>query len=103
MKKISVLVLAICSTAVFAQKVSDYKYVVIPEKFQTFKNSSFGLEASLSKALKGKKYEVLTEAMDTWPTEARDNSCNVVNAEVINDKSLFTNKVILQFKDCSKK
>lgn len=95
-------VLAICSTVAFAQKVSDYKYVMIPEKFQTFKNS-YGLEAHLAKALQGKKYEVLPEGMDRWPAEARNNSCNVVNAEVINDKSLFTNKVILQFKDCNKK
>lgn len=103
MKKISMFVLAICSTAVFAQKVSDYKYVMIPEKFQTFKNSSFGLEAYLAKALQGKKYEVLPESIDKWPSEARNNSCNVINAEVLNDKSLFTNKVILQFKDCNKK
>ena len=102
MKKISMFVLAVCSTMAFAQKVSDYKYVMIPEKFQTFKNS-YGLEASLAKALQGKKYEILPEAMDKWPTVARNNSCNVVNAEVLNDKNLFTNKVILQFKDCNKK
>ncbi len=95
-------VLAVCSTMAFAQKVSDYKYVMIPEKFQTFKNS-YGLEASLAKALQGKKYEILPEAMDKWPTVARNNSCNVVSAEVVNDKNLFTNKVILQFKDCNKK
>ncbi len=95
-------VLAVCSTMAFAQKVSDYKYVMIPEKFQTFKNS-YGLEASLAKALQGKKYEILPEAMDKWPTVARNNSCNVVTAEVVNDKNLFTNKVILQFKDCNKK
>ncbi|HCN50592.1 MAG TPA: hypothetical protein DIT10_16135 [Chryseobacterium sp.] len=102
MKKISMFVLAVCSTMAFAQKVSDYKYVMIPEKFQTFKNS-YGLEASLAKALQGKKYEILPEAMDKWPTVARNNSCNVVTAEVVNDKNLFTNKVILQFKDCNKK
>lgn len=102
MKKISMFVLAVCSTIAFAQKVSDYKYVMIPEKFQTFKNS-YGLEASLAKALQGKKYEILPEAMDKWPTVARNNSCNVVTAEVVNDKNLFTNKVILQFKDCNKK
>lgn len=95
-------VLAVCSTIAFAQKVSDYKYIMIPEKFQTFKNS-YGLEASLAKALQGKKYEILPEAMDKWPTVARNNSCNVVTAEVVNDKNLFTNKVILQFKDCNKK
>jgi len=103
MKKLLMLTLVVCSTMAFTQKVSDYKYVVIPEKFKTFKNSSFGLEAYLAKALQGKKYEILTEAMDKWPSEARNNSCNVINAEVLNDKSLFTNKVILQFKDCNKK
>ena len=96
-------VLAICSTVAFAQKVSDYKYIFIPEKFQTFKKSSFGLEESLAKALKGKKYEVLAESVDKWPSDAKNNSCNVLNAEVLNDKNLFTNKVILQFKDCNKK
>ncbi len=95
--------LVVSSTMAFTQKVSDYKYVVIPGKFKTFKNSSFGLEAYLAKSLQGKKYEILPEAMDTWPSEARNNSCNVINAEVLNDKSLFTNKVILQFKDCNKK
>ncbi|UKB84621.1 hypothetical protein LF887_02985 [Chryseobacterium sp. MEBOG06] len=103
MKKISMFVLAICSTAAFAQKVSDYKYIFIPEKFQTFKKSSFGLEESLAKALKGKKYDVLAESVDKWPSDAKNNSCNVLNAEVLNDKNLFTNKVILQFKDCNKK
>ncbi|WP_213278035.1 hypothetical protein [Chryseobacterium indologenes] len=103
MKKLLMLTLVVCSTMAFTQKVSDYKYVVIPEKFKTFKNSSFGLEAYLAKVLQGKKYVILTEAMDKWPSEARNNSCNVINAEVLNDKSLFTNKVILQFKDCNKK
>ncbi|AZA82047.1 hypothetical protein C1637_10605 [Chryseobacterium lactis] len=103
MKKISVLILAVCSTVVFGQKVSDYKYISVPEKFETFKSGSFGLEAFLTKALKGKNYVVLPAGVDQWPSEAKDNSCNILNADVINDKSLFTNKVILQFKDCNKK
>jgi hypothetical protein len=46
--------LAICSTAIFGQKVSDYKYVLIPEKFESFKGNSYGLEETLAKALKKK-------------------------------------------------
>lgn len=103
MKKILILVLAGCSAAIFGQKVSDYKYVSIPQKFETFKGDSFGLESFLANALKAKKYVVLPASIDQWPTEAKDNSCNILNAEVINDKSLFTNKVIVQFKDCNKK
>lgn len=103
MKKISILLLAICSTAIFGQKVSDYKYISVPEKFQTFKNSSYGLEEYLSKALKNKGYVILPASVDQWPSEAKDNSCNIITADVLNDKSLFTNKVILQFKDCNNK
>lgn len=103
MKKISILLLAVCSTAIFGQNVSDYKYISVPGKFQTFKNNSYGLEEYLSKALKNKSYVVLPASVDQWPSEAKDNSCNVVTADVLNDKSLFTNKVILQFKDCNNK
>lgn len=102
MKKLSILILTICSIISFGQKVSDYKYVSIPEKFQTFKNS-FNLEAFLAKALKGKKYVILQGDKLQWPSELMGNSCSIINADVINDKSMLRNKVILQFKDCNNK
>lgn len=94
------LVLAVCSTMAFAQKVSDYKYVAIPEKFETFKED-YGLKNFFTKALSGKKYIILPAIKDNWPAEAKSNFCNVVTADVINDKNLFKNKVIVQFKDCN--
>lgn len=100
MKKISILMMAVCSTMAFAQKVSDYKYVAVPEKFETFKED-YGLKDFFIKALKGKKYIVLPIIKDSWPSEAKTNFCNVINADVINDKNLFKNKVIVQFKDCN--
>jgi hypothetical protein len=62
MKKLSIFVLAVCSTMAFGQKVSDYKYVMIPEKFQTFKNS-MDWKLHWRKHYKV-KYEILPEAMD---------------------------------------
>lgn len=103
MKKLSILMLAICSTAIFGQKVSDYKYVLIPEKFESFKGESYGLEEALAKALKNKKYEVLPANIDQWPSEAKDNSCNVMKADVLNVKSMFKNKLMLVVKDCNNK
>lgn len=100
MKKVSMVLLAVCSTMIFAQKVSDYKYIAVPEKFETFKED-YGLKDFFTKALKGKKYIVLPVIKDNWPSEAKSNFCNVVNADVINDKNLFKNKVIVQFKDCN--
>jgi len=92
--------LAVSSTMVFAQKVSDYKYVSVPEKFETFKED-YGLKNFFTKALTGKKYIILPVIKDNWPSEAKSNFCNVVNADVINDKNVFKNKVIVQFKDCN--
>ncbi|WP_160138840.1 hypothetical protein [Chryseobacterium sp. c4a] len=102
MKKLSMLMLAICSTAVFGQKVSDYKYVSIPDRFTTFKGD-YGLEDVLIKALKSKKYTVLPTSKDQWPWEAKDNNCNVLNANVVSVSSFFTNKLVLEFKDCNNK
>lgn len=100
MKKLSMLMLTVSSTVIFAQKVSDYKYVTVPEKFETFKED-YDLKNFFTKALTGKKYIILPVIKDNWPSEAKSNFCNVVNADVINDKNLFKNKVILQFKDCN--
>ncbi|AZA55532.1 hypothetical protein [Chryseobacterium sp. G0201] len=102
MKKLSILILTICSIIAFGQKISDYKYVSIPEKFQTFKNS-FDLENFLANALKGKKYVILQDDKLKWPSEAMGNSCSIINADVINDKTMLRNRVILQFKDCNGK
>jgi hypothetical protein len=102
MKRLSILICIFCLTLVLGQKVSDFKYVSIPEKFKTF-NDNFGLENFLTKALKGKKYIILEGDKIKWPAEAVDNYCNVMNADVINNKSLLKNRIILQFKDCNGK
>ncbi|WP_250255711.1 hypothetical protein [Chryseobacterium sp. Marseille-Q3244] len=103
MKKLSILMLAICSTAIFGQKVSDYKYVSIPEKFDDFKKSNYGLEIFLAKVLKAKNYVILPISIDEWPSDAIGNSCNILISNVLNNSNMFTNKVVLQFTDCNNK
>lgn len=102
MKKVSTLLLAVCSTMIFAQKVSDYKYVSVPEKFETF-SEEYGLKNLFTKTLAGKKYISLPVIKDNWPAEAKNNYCNVVTVDILKDKSLFKNKLIVQFKDCNNK
>lgn len=87
----------------YAQKVSDYKYVVIPEKFEDFKRNHFGMDKVLSKILTTKKYTVLSGNRNSWPVEANMNPCNVLNANILNDSSLLRSKVIVEFKDCNSK
>ena len=102
MKKIALLILTICSMFAFGQKVSDYKYISVPVKFETFKED-FGLGELLIKTLRAKNYIVVPSDKLQWPSEAKDNPCNVLITDIINDSGLLRNKVLVQFKDCNDK
>jgi len=102
MKKLSILTLTICSVLSFGQKVSDYKYVAIPEKFKDFKED-FGLKNFITKGLTVKKYTILKDDKETWPMDAKENACSVIHAEVLDASGFLRNKVLLQFKDCKDK
>ncbi len=86
----------------FGQKISDYKYVSLPAKFETFKED-FGLGELLTKTLKSKNYTVIPADKLQWPSEAKDNPCSVAAADIINDSGFLRNKVLVQFKDCNDK
>ncbi|SFN85984.1 hypothetical protein SAMN05421594_4513 [Chryseobacterium oleae] len=97
MKKISVLASFFLVTAVFGQKVSDYKYISVPEKFKDFDKEPYGLEAALAKALTNKKYTVIK------PADARENPCSVLSANVSDNSSFLKNKLLIELKDCNEK
>ncbi|AZB27890.1 hypothetical protein [Chryseobacterium balustinum] len=103
MKKLSVIISSFCVMLSYAQKVSDYKYVVVPSSFESFKKNNYGLSAFLTKNMKAKQYVVLSENRGQWPEEANVNPCSVLNADVINDSNFLRNKIILEFKDCNNK
>ncbi|KUJ54715.1 hypothetical protein [Chryseobacterium aquaticum] len=103
MKKLSTIIAAICFTFSYAQKVSDYKYVALPEKFTGFKNDQYKLDVLLTNTLKQKKYTVVAGSRNQWTAEANSNPCSVLNADVINDSGFLRNKIILEFKDCNGK
>ncbi|MDY0933267.1 hypothetical protein [Chryseobacterium sp. CFBP8996] len=103
MKKLSVIISSFCVMLLYAQKVSDYKYVVVPSSFESFKKNNYGLSAFLTKNMKAKQYVVLSENRGQWPEEANVNPCSVLNADVINDSNFLRNKIILEFKDCNNK
>lgn len=102
MKKTVIFILAFASLTAFAQKVSDYKYVTLPAKFETFKED-YGLGELLTKTLRSKNYIVIPADKLQWPSEAKDNPCNVVLADIINDSGFLRNKVLVKFKDCNDK
>lgn len=103
MKKLSVIISSFCVMLSYAQKVSDYKYVVVPSSLESFKKNNYGLSAFLTKSLKSKQYVVISENRGQWPEEANANPCSVLNADLVNDSSFLRNRIILEFKDCNSK
>jgi len=102
MKKTAIFILTLSSLVAFAQKVSDYKYITLPTKFETFKED-FGLGELLTKTLRSKNYIVIPSDKLQWPSEAKDNPCNVLMADIVNDSGFLRNKVLIKFKDCNDK
>jgi hypothetical protein len=102
MKKLSILILTVCSMLAFGQKVSDYKYISVPVKFETF-NDDFGLGELLIKNLRSKNYTIVPTDKLQWPSDAQSNPCSVLMADIINDSGFLRNKVSVQFKDCNDK
>ncbi|HAO06565.1 MAG TPA: hypothetical protein DCQ50_06135 [Chryseobacterium sp.] len=102
MKKKSLIILTASSMFAFGQKVSDYKYISLPSKLETFKED-FGLNNLLTKTLRSKNYTVIPSDKLQWPAEAQSNPCNVLMADIINDSGFLRNKVLVQFKDCNDK
>jgi hypothetical protein len=104
MKKLSIFLSVFLLVLIKAQNISDYKYILIPAEFSDFKeNRSYGLNNFLERSLKSKKYIVLSETKSQWPQDALTNPCKILIADILDDKSMFRNKIILQFKDCNSK
>lgn len=101
MKNYFILNLVLLFTTLSAQKVSDYKYISIPEKFSDFDKGQYQLENYMRLLISQKDYEVLPEMRTYWPEEARLNPCLVLNADLLNTSSAFKNKLEASFKDCN--
>lgn len=101
MKKIPFILLLFFVGFSKAQQISNYQYVLIPAEFEDFKaQKAYGLKPLLEKTLKSKKYTVLGDDKSQWPANSVSDPCDIISADIIDDKSLFRNKLILQFKDC---
>ena len=102
MKKLLSLFLISSVVTVYGQKLADFEYVFVPKKFEKEMNK-YDLKKLLVKGLEDKKYKVIQEDKENWPDELRLNQCNVAKADLLDDSSMFRNKVLLKFSDCNEK
>lgn len=102
MKKAIQISTILLATLFYGQSVSNFKYILIPQKFKNEKANKYDLNTLLASKLKAKKFVVITENSIDQPAEVR-NPCEMLKAEVTDASNMFTNKVRIDFKDCNEK
>lgn len=103
MKSIIMTIVLMVSFATSAQvDLSDYKYIVIPKKFDGFKQVNQHRTSTLAKYLFSKK-GFTTVYDDNLPTELNSNRCLGLYVDLIDNSSMFTTKTSLVLKDCTGK
>ncbi|WP_435262111.1 hypothetical protein [Tenacibaculum sp. nBUS_03] len=100
MKKIFFILLFVTTTVFCQKKVNDYKYVIVPTRFDFLKQEDQYQANSLTKFL-FKKYgfNVFLDN-EKLPKELGDNRCLALTGTIKDDSGMFTVKTIVQLKDC---
>lgn len=101
MKLVIALVLTFIGFSSFAQtNLDDYKYIIVPKKFDAFKNMNEYQTSTLVKHLfTGKGFVAVYD--DQFPEDLKFNRCLGVVAELQDDSNMFSTKTIINLKDCN--
>lgn len=103
MKNWVTAILLVSFSVLNAQQISDYKYIIVPNKFNDFDENQYKLNVYLKNLLKKKNYDVLSENTAEWPAEVRQNTCLAATADVKKLKNFLKNKVEIVFTNCNQK
>lgn len=102
MRKYVILLIVLVSAVASAQSVNDYKYVIVPSRFELSKKQNpFGL-SMLTKSLM-EKYGFVAYLDTEIPGEIRDSNCDKLYADVIERNNISKTRMIIVLKDCSNK
>ena len=103
MKRILLVALFI-STASFAQKsINNYKYVIVPSKFDFVKGKDKYQTSSLTKFLFNKYGFTAFLDDEELPAEIANNRCLALTGTVKDESSMFTTKSVIELTDCYNK
>lgn len=102
---ILVLFLIMSNIFVFGQekKVNNYKFIVVPDRFDFLKQKDEYKTSSLTKFLLKKNGFTVVLNSEQYPKDLRDNPCSGLKAVVLDKSSMFKVKVIIELRDCSNK
>lgn len=85
------------------KKVSNYKYIIVPENFAFLKQKDQYQTSSLTKFLLKKNGFTVVLDSEKYPQALRDNPCKALTANVVDLSSMFKTAVLIELKNCSKK
>ncbi len=100
MRKSVVFLLFICSNLLTAQSINDYKYVLVPDKFEVTKKKiipKLNVMAKMYMQKYGFESYLSTEAQ---PAEFSNTACNKLYLDLIEDNGIFITKLAVVLKDC---
>ena len=101
MKKIAVFVLLISYSFLVAQE--NYKYIIVPKKFNFFNQENKYNTSFISKAFFEKEgFKVLYDS-DDFIEELVSNRCLALFMQASENNSMFITKINFDFKDCNNK
>lgn len=100
MKKVLFLLLILSTSLSFSQSLNDYKYAIVPSKFEFIKEKDQYRLNTLTKLLMEKYGFIAYFDNDILPKEVAENNCNKVYVDVNSNGNLFVTKLTVVLKDC---
>jgi hypothetical protein len=84
----------------YGQDLNNYKYILVPEKFEEMKEVDQYRLNGLTNYLFNESGFTSVLGKSNLPEEAFKNNCLVLNAELINTSGVFQTKIAIQLKNC---
>ena len=104
MKKYSILLLLFVMSFCYAQEINQYKYALIPSKFDFLKETDQYQLNSLTKFLMEKQgFVAFLDSDDNMPEEMMVSNCSKVFVEVTSNGNFLASKLTVVLKDCKGK
>jgi hypothetical protein len=101
MKGFALLIFALLTISAYSQNtINNYKYVIVPEKFDFFKTENqYGLNSSTKALLEEKGFTAFLGS-NGLPPEVVANPCSALRADLDEKNGLFVTSLTLLLKDC---
>lgn len=104
MKKYSIFILLFVFSWSYAQDINQYKYALIPSKFEFLREVDQYQLNSLTQFLMEKQgFVAFLNTDENMPEEMMKSNCNKIYVEVLSDGNFMTTKLTVVLKDCKGK